>query len=121
MVPAFGISVSLLAALLLFRAHEGREHRYARAIRRALDRYAASLLSALHRVARFVFRFTRSDVLMRGLHVVTYGALLCVRYTERKLVSLVRMLRRFRREQEQRAPSHHLAAVQGTEESSDKE
>jgi hypothetical protein len=60
---------------------------------------------------RFV-HFFQSDVLMKGLHVLTYAALVCVRFVERRLVALVNAMRRFRREQELKGPSHKLAQIQ---------
>jgi len=101
------LSVTLLVALLILRQYELRSRvRFSAPLRRALDAYALHAL-------RLVRRALASDILMQGLHVVTYWALVLVRWIERRLVSLVLALRRFRTKQELREPSHKLAHVTG--------
>jgi hypothetical protein len=53
--------------------------------------------------------FARIDVLLKGLHVVTYVALVCVRFLERQLVRMVHILRTFRKERIPGSPTHKLA------------
>jgi len=104
------VSASLLGLLLIGRYVELlRGGRVLAPVRDVLDRVTVAISRGLGSALRRIVHFFHSDVLMKGLHVLTYAALVCVRFVERRLVRLVTVMRQFRREQELKEPTHKLA------------
>ncbi len=115
MLPLFLTSLSVLVGLFLLRTYETHTNqRYARRVRATLDRYAGYVLGIAQYAMRKLYRAAHGGVLVRILGVVSYGTLISIRWIERRLLQLVYVLRRFRRAQEVKEPSHKLAAVRGS-------
>jgi len=119
MTLAFALSSVLLAVLLLGRhieLHLGS--RFFVGPRDTLDAVTTRIVRSVRGFMRRMFRYAHADILMQGLHMVTYGALVFVRWVEHKLVRLVGMLRRAHKKHHRgRAPSHNLARITANEQS----
>lgn len=113
MTVAFALSSVLLAVLLVGRHIELQVgSRFFTGPRDAMDRITARVLRNVRDIVRRTFRYAHVDILMQGLHMVTYGALVLVQWLERKLVRMVSVLRRaHRKHHRSKAPSHKLARI----------
>jgi hypothetical protein len=115
MTALFALSSVLLAVLLVGRHIELQlGNRFFVGPRDVLDRITSRMVRHVRNLVRRTFRYAHVDILMQGLHMVTYGALVLVRWVERKLVLLVGVLRRtHKKHHKNRAPSHKLARISG--------
>ncbi len=77
-----------------------RNVRFGGNMRRSIERRIVRFATRLSRAWENVSLFVRRDVYARSLHVLTYLALLAVRYTERKLASFAQRVRRMRKPRE---------------------
>ena len=114
----FATSATLLAGFvaLTYRRNR-RESGTTSVLRQRLDRMTVRAVHGVREGTANVLHFARSDVLLKGLHMVTYVALVCVRFIERQLVHTVHVLRRFRKERTPRRSTHKLAQAHDVDES----
>ncbi len=113
MVATLAVSSIMLTLLLAAKHVELRfGKRYFVGPRELLDRSAAVVIERIKMLASRTVRYAHVDILMQGLHMVTYGALVFVRWLERRLVHAVGSLRRsYKRNRRHRAPSHRLMRI----------
>lgn len=111
LLSTFIVSTTLLALIAGFLASERWRNplNTVSRLRRRLDRATTWTVEIVHDGVERTTHFFRSDVLLKGLHLVTYVALICVRFLERWLVRTVQLLRSFRKERVPRTPTHKLA------------
>ena len=72
--------------------------RYASELREKLDRATVDAVAKIQQGWKNTLHFLEHNVLLKGLHMVTYIALVQVRFAERKLMQLSQKLRSFRRD-----------------------
>ena len=79
------------------RVEQVRNVRFGGNARRSIERRTARVMFAVAQVADDLRLVVRRDVCARSLHLLTYLALLVVRYVERKLASFAQRVRRMRK------------------------
>jgi hypothetical protein len=93
----FLVATALLGALFALMLRERTNGvRYAPALREKLDRLTLDTVEKIKLSWKDSLHFLERNVLLKGLHMVTYIALVQVRFAERKLVQLSQKLRTFR-------------------------
>ena len=104
------ISALLLTGFVAITYRRGQVHSTSvSSLHHQLDVITVRAVQGVRNGTAAVIQFARSDVLLKGLHVVTYVALICVRFVERQLVHVVHILRSFRKERTPRRSTHKLA------------
>ena len=114
----FITSLSVVVSTVLLLVHERKQNiRYAPGLRRSLDTIAVRIVDALQHGWATSTRYLERNVLLKGLHMVTYVALVQVRFTERKLVQLSHRIRLFHKDHRVlRRSTHKLAQWASTHE-----
>ncbi len=79
------------------RFEQKRNMRFGGIVRRSMERRTARFLFRVAERKDEVFLFVRRDIWARSLHLLTYLALLVVRFVERKLASFAQRVRRMRK------------------------
>jgi hypothetical protein len=112
----FATSTALLSGCTFLAYRRLRAgHVHTSALHTRLDRATVRALQAVREGTAIALHFARSDVLLKGLHMVTYVALVFVRFVERQLVHVVHALRSFRKERAPRRSTHKLARLHSEE------
>ena len=91
-------TVLLGAVFALVMRERATGVRYAPEMREKLDRVTVEAGATIQRGWKHSLHFLEHNVLLKGLHMVTYIALVQVRFAERKLMQLSQKLRSFRRD-----------------------
>lgn len=98
MLYIFVLSAMLLVGVYgMARFEMKRTMRLGGNARRLMERRTARFLTRTVQHKNSVLLFVRRDIWARSLHVLTYLALLLVRFVERKLASFAQHLRRMRK------------------------
>ena len=121
LVGTFFLSLTTVAGVVSVLMYERRSNRrFVPRVRHVLDSVTAHIGRVLvHGWTRFL-RYMEQHVLLKGLHVITYVALVFVRYVERKLVLVSQRIRTFHRDHDVlRRSTHKLAQWAGTHEMHD--
>ena len=79
------------------RFEQKRNMRFGGIVRRSMERRTARFLFRVAQCKDDVFLFVRRDIWARSLHLLTYLALLVVRFVERKLALFAQRVRRMRK------------------------
>jgi len=90
----------LLGTLILKHIESHVGARYAVRVRERLDTTCMNVFEHIRYGAHRAGEYIKRDMFMRGLHSLTYLALVSVRLVERKLVFVASMLRSLRRPRE---------------------
>lgn len=90
MLYLFGIAVFFLVGLVVVRRMEMQRGRdVLPQVRDTLDVWVLKLYRGVRRVFRSVQEFVRRDLVLHGLHLLSYVALVCVRWLEQRLARAV--------------------------------
>jgi hypothetical protein len=108
----FIASTALLASLLALRSYERRRgSRLAGSLRVRIDQGILALIGYVRYHFDQVSRYVNRDVLVKGLHMFTYLALMLVRVVERKLTETTHLLRSFRKKRPNREVSPRVGKI----------
>jgi|GEM_PF-2453611 len=107
MGATLAVSSTLLVLILVVRhLEERRRARFAAEIRAKLDELTVRLSHALREKGAIFLEYLHKDVFLKGLHMLTYVALLLVRAVERRLDKGTRFLRSFRKHSKRGTKRH---------------
>lgn len=114
----FVVSLTLLGVFVeLTRKNLGLRRPSLYSLHARLNEYTIRLWYALRDATSRALAYAKSDIFLKGLHMMTYVALLAVRFLEHQLVRIVHTLRMFRKDHVPRRPTHKLAHLHDVESS----
>lgn len=105
MTTTLVVSSFLLVALLGVRHVEVTYSRKRKLefVRMRLDRFTLKIGSSINKAIRRFIEYVHKDVLLNMLHMVTYSALVCVRFLEKTLLRVTVFLRSFKKKKKKNA------------------
>ena len=113
MEMVFIVSSVLLIGLLGVRYYEFAflKHRMFEMPRMQLDRSARKCINACRKATRNSYEYLHKDIILNGLHMVTYVALLFVRFVEHRLHKVTLFLRSFKKKAKQSGIKNSLQTI----------
>lgn len=119
------LSIALFSAviwvtvMLLARYEFSHGVRLGGTIRRRVDRRLVHLGRGARGLAEYTVEFVKRDLVAQALHIVSYVALLSVRWIERKLVRVNELLRLFRKGRSGQHAERHRSLTETPPEDAD--